>query len=238
MWIPDSFTKKLAWFSDGSKSSMHSLPQTTSSHVTIRPRRSESECSPQPPQGNTSWWIWGDYRHFPPAMLGGEGSNDWCITTISQWHHLKCMYYSVPLYIFVWFCQHHLQVELQSFPLCDHVCRVWCQVTLQTWAPHGISTYWWWLVELPGHKTHTSHINRLVIIVDWLVELPGHKTHTSHINRLVIIVDWLVELSGHKTHTSHINRLVIIVDWFVELSGHKTLTWHINRLVMPVIKQQ
>ena len=29
------------------------------------------------PQGNTSWWIWGDYSHVPQEW---EGANDWCIT--------------------------------------------------------------------------------------------------------------------------------------------------------------
>ena len=58
IWIPCSSTKKFAWLSDGSKSPTYSLPQMTSSHLKIRLRRSESECSLRP-QGNMSWWIGG-----------------------------------------------------------------------------------------------------------------------------------------------------------------------------------
>ena len=74
---PCSFVKKLAaWFSEGSESSAHSFPQTTSSLLKIRLWRRESECSPHP-QGNTSWRTWGDY---PRACLGwGRVSNHWCI---------------------------------------------------------------------------------------------------------------------------------------------------------------
>ena len=55
------------------------------------------------PQGNTSWWIWGDYPRFPPPspplLCSGwcvcgvvvEGwSNDWCISIlVGNYAHLK-----------------------------------------------------------------------------------------------------------------------------------------------------
>ena len=78
----DSSVKKLAWFSDSSKLSAHSLPQTTASHLKIRLWRSESECSPCP-QGkhklvNMRWLS----PHFPGHAWGGVGDGGFkCIIT-------------------------------------------------------------------------------------------------------------------------------------------------------------
>ena len=71
--------KKLACFSDGLKSSTHSLPWTTSSHLKIRLWTVHPTS-----QGNTA----GEYGVIIPASPqarpeweGGRGvSNDWCIT--------------------------------------------------------------------------------------------------------------------------------------------------------------
>ena len=41
--------EEVTWFSDGSKSSAHSLPWMTSSRLKTRLQRSESECLPHPP---------------------------------------------------------------------------------------------------------------------------------------------------------------------------------------------
>ena len=50
-----------------------------------------------PPQGNTSWWIWGDYSHFPPAMprVGGRGSK-WLV------HYVRQVWLRTWRYCIVW----------------------------------------------------------------------------------------------------------------------------------------
>ena len=63
----------IAWFSDSSKPSAHSLPWTPLSRLKIRLWRSESECSPCPPRETQA----GEYEVilpiFPWACPGGRG---------------------------------------------------------------------------------------------------------------------------------------------------------------------
>ena len=67
-----SSAKKLAWVSDGLKSSTHSLPLKTSSWLKITLRRSECECSPGtlPPMETQA----DDYEVIIPAFTA-----NWCI---------------------------------------------------------------------------------------------------------------------------------------------------------------
>ena len=92
--------KKLAWFSDGSKLSAHSLPQMTSGHLKIRLRRSESEYSPHPPGKcklvNMRWLSW-----LSPGHARGRGGGGLQMTgTLCKQDHI---------------CTHHIH-NLSSDP--------------------------------------------------------------------------------------------------------------------------
>ena len=102
MWMLRSSVKKLAWCSDSSKSSVHSLPWTTSSHLKIRLWRSESECSRRPPGKHKLV----NMRWLSPLCPGHAqgGGFKWLVhnKTITQCDRILLVRLTIPSWHFLW----------------------------------------------------------------------------------------------------------------------------------------